>query len=326
MIFPKVSVLIPTFNRFEYLEQAIDSALDQSYANIEIIVSDNASTDITGEMLNKYADNVKIKLFRNQNNIGMVNNWRKMLYEYATGEWFVILSDDDYFIDKDYLKDAISLTRNGAVKLVYSSGYIRNESTGQMECLRISDRRIYQDGQRLALTLNENSPQPFMLCNVLFNTDLAIRLDAFKNEYNIGCDTELFLISVLNGNVGFIDRQVSVYRQHGSNLIGQNIKDFKLFYNNVDCVLKPYEFIKNNGFSKDYIKSYEEKVLMPFLRSKILEVAIYFNGTRSEFLKYLKKLVGGQVMRKIFYNGFFLLKYYMYKNAPYIYKFLKKVR
>jgi len=54
---PLVSIIIPTYNRANYLEKAIESVLKQTYENIEIIVSDNASTDNTMEVMQKYKDN-----------------------------------------------------------------------------------------------------------------------------------------------------------------------------------------------------------------------------------------------------------------------------
>ena len=56
MAFPRVSILIPTYNRADYLSTALDSALHQTFSELEIIVVDDGSTDNTAEVIRKYTD------------------------------------------------------------------------------------------------------------------------------------------------------------------------------------------------------------------------------------------------------------------------------
>ena len=88
---PKISIIIPTFNRERYLAQAIESALSQDYENLEIIVMDNASTDSTAKIVKQYINDSRITYVVNENNVGMVRNWKKALDSYARGDWFLIL-------------------------------------------------------------------------------------------------------------------------------------------------------------------------------------------------------------------------------------------
>jgi glycosyltransferase involved in cell wall biosynthesis len=90
---PKISIGIPTFNRRDYVLEAIHSALAQTYANVEIIVSDNASTDDTWQHLTALAD-PRLVLLRQTTNLGMTGNFNATL-SVATGEYFLLLSDDD---------------------------------------------------------------------------------------------------------------------------------------------------------------------------------------------------------------------------------------
>lgn len=90
---PKVSIGIPTWNRKDYLRTALVSAFAQTYPNLEIVVSDNASTDGTGEFLSSIDDS-RIRLLRQSENIGGIPNLNECLRN-ATGELFLLLSDDD---------------------------------------------------------------------------------------------------------------------------------------------------------------------------------------------------------------------------------------
>jgi len=90
---PLVSILIPTYNRAEYLGQAIDSALAQTYQNIEIIVHDDASTDNTPELLKRYHDK-RLRLIRTEDNHGMLGGWNYIVKK-AKGEYLKFLASDD---------------------------------------------------------------------------------------------------------------------------------------------------------------------------------------------------------------------------------------
>ena len=102
---PLFSICIPTFNRREMLSQALHSALKQTYGNIEIIVSDNASTDGTAEMVANFRDG-RIRYFRNDTNRGPAANWEQCVH-LARGEYFSWLQDDDLLL-KDFVGAAVA--------------------------------------------------------------------------------------------------------------------------------------------------------------------------------------------------------------------------
>ena len=91
---PSVTIAIPTYNRLSFLRQAIDSALSQTHANIQVVVSDNASDDGTADFVASIRD-PQLLFLRQKSNIGMLRNWNACL-ERATGDFFLLLSDDDY--------------------------------------------------------------------------------------------------------------------------------------------------------------------------------------------------------------------------------------
>lgn len=90
---PLVSICIPVYNGDEFIDETIRCCLDQTYKNIEVIFSDNCSTDKTIERIKSYAD-PRIKIFQNETNIGLVANYRKAL-TYATGKYMAFLGADD---------------------------------------------------------------------------------------------------------------------------------------------------------------------------------------------------------------------------------------
>lgn len=103
---PLVSVVIPTRNRKNLLKKAIESAINQTYKNLEIIIADNASDDGTEEMCREYAaKDSRIKYFRQKTNIGLIKNCN-FCYDQCTGIYVFSVCDDDW-LDLDYAEKVI---------------------------------------------------------------------------------------------------------------------------------------------------------------------------------------------------------------------------
>ena len=88
-----VTIAIPTLNRSEFLRLSVESALLQTYSNIEILVSDNASEDETPAVLANFGDK-RLRTLRQESRVTMFANWNSVLRA-ARGEYFLLLSDDD---------------------------------------------------------------------------------------------------------------------------------------------------------------------------------------------------------------------------------------
>ncbi len=105
---PLVSVGIPTFNRSSSLKKAVESVLHQTYPNIQLIISDNASTDDTQSVCENFSGtNERIIYIRQKANLGATNNFVEVLKS-ATGEYYMWLADDDW-IDKSYISECVSI-------------------------------------------------------------------------------------------------------------------------------------------------------------------------------------------------------------------------
>jgi len=97
---PKVSVVIPTYNRADKVGKAIDSALSQTFTDLEVVVVDDGSSDGTGEILRRaYGDRIRCFAQANQ---GVSGAWNRGIAE-ARGEWIAFLASDDLW-EKDKLE------------------------------------------------------------------------------------------------------------------------------------------------------------------------------------------------------------------------------
>ena len=106
--YPKVSVGIPTYNRSGSLKRALNSVIKQTYQNLEIIISDNHSTDATPKICQAFCEaDKRIKYIRQPYNRGANANFMEAL-RHATGQYFMWLGDDDW-IDKAYIHQCLKI-------------------------------------------------------------------------------------------------------------------------------------------------------------------------------------------------------------------------
>src|SRR5215210_4761461 len=93
--FPLISIGMPVYNGEKYLSLAIASIIEQDYQNIELIISDNASTDKTPEICKAYQQtDPRIKYYRNQENLGTAKNF-KLVFELSKSDYFMWAAHDD---------------------------------------------------------------------------------------------------------------------------------------------------------------------------------------------------------------------------------------
>jgi len=112
---PKVSVIIPTFNRKNMLKEAIDSILAQTYSDFELIIVDNCSTDGTERMVAGYHDE-RIRYFRNSNN-GIIAVNLNYGIKRARGEYIALCDDDDIWMPDKLSKQVASLDAEPSIAL-----------------------------------------------------------------------------------------------------------------------------------------------------------------------------------------------------------------
>lgn len=130
--YPLVTVYIPTYNRVELLQRAVDSVLSQDYKNIELIVVDDNSSDGTHEYLAKMVkEDSRFKFFINDENSGACVSRNKAIFA-AQGEFITGLDDDDYFLSNrisSFLKKS-EFIANDTIAL-YSHVYFKVNDTNR---------------------------------------------------------------------------------------------------------------------------------------------------------------------------------------------------
>jgi glycosyltransferase involved in cell wall biosynthesis len=120
---PQVSILIPVFNRENYIAECIQSALNQTFSDFEIVIVDNASDDGTWKICQKFSDlDNRVRIFRNTHNIGPVRNWFRCVEE-ARGEFGKLLFSDD-LIFPQFLEHTLPYLEDKRIAFVATAAII----------------------------------------------------------------------------------------------------------------------------------------------------------------------------------------------------------
>lgn len=142
---PRLSIGLPVYNGERFLKFALDSLLNQTYCDFELIISDNASTDGTMQICQEYAArDPRIRYYRNQLNTGAAANFNRV-FELARGEYFKWAAADDV-VSPDFLEKCVDvLDRNPNIILCYTK-VDRIDSSGEIDGIydyemRVSDPR-----------------------------------------------------------------------------------------------------------------------------------------------------------------------------------------
>lgn len=220
---PKVSVIIPNYNHAQFLEQRIQSVLDQTYQDFEIIYLDDASTDNSNEVFAKFANNSRIRAIYNQTNSGSpFKQWNKGI-RLAQGEYVWIAESDDY-ADKRLLAELVDkLDNNPTVGLAYCLSWFIDER----------DRSIFNSKDLLYFPDKERWEQDFVSngideCskylifeNIIHNASaVLIRRSIYEKvgyadeSLRLCGDWLLWVKMLLVSDIAFIAETLNYYRAH----------------------------------------------------------------------------------------------------------------
>jgi glycosyltransferase involved in cell wall biosynthesis len=211
---PKVSVGIPTFNRAHYLPDAMASVLAQTYADIELIVSDNASTDDTVHVLERIRD-PRIRVQRNEANLGLVANFNRCL-ELARGEYVVILGSDDYWDPALLARLVPLLDENPQVLLVQSGGTVVTPEKQPLRTHILPLERITPGLEYFRRVMMDELPDGF-LSSTLFRVAAVRKAGGFDSRLPNTQDFALVSRLVLEGDFGFVAEPLVFARKHPGN-------------------------------------------------------------------------------------------------------------
>ena len=231
----KVSVIIPTYNSGKYIEECINSVINQTYTNLEIIVVDDCSNDNTLSILKKYKDK-RIKLIKLEENKG-VSYARNRGIDFSSGEFICFLDSDDYwYLDK--IEKQVKFMKDKKCAFSYGSyAYLRGEKT--IHIAKVPSSITYK--KALGNTTIFTS-------TVMFDMKKLKKEDIYQSDVKLGGDSLSWWKVLKLGITAYgINDVLSVYRVGNKSLSSNKIRalkrTWKLYkYLNIPFIKKVYYF------------------------------------------------------------------------------------
>ena len=203
---PLVTVYITNYNYGKYIKQAIESLLNQSFQNFEVIIIDDGSTDNSKEIIEDYAKNPKIKIIFQQNKgLNVTNN---IALRVAQGKYIMRLDADDFLDHNALLVMTNMLEKDDELGLVFPDYYIVDEHGS---ILNIEKRHKFDKD----VTLFD---QPAHGACTMIRKKYLQMLGGYDEQYRCQDGYELWIKFTAKFKVANIDTALFYYRRHGSNL------------------------------------------------------------------------------------------------------------
>ena len=279
---PLVSIIIPSYNHAKLISKSIDSVINQTYTNLEIIVIDDGSTDNSINILKE----LQLKfgfILKFQKNHGISYTLNRAIKEFATGKYVSICSSDDYYHPQKIEKQVKYLEEHSNIPMCYCmteevgfDGRI-NENTNNN---KLKGGYIFKD----ILLQKFHPPVTHLFRKEIFNEVGFYREDILTEDYLMNLRVSF------KHPVGFIPEKLYYYRVGSSAPKNKDASDYRyeVSQSHLKCIL---EFKKSNHFS-EAIKEWNYRnfrSFAPYKKYKLNAITALFYCVRCVFrLKFWK--------------------------------------
>jgi len=254
-----VSVIIAVYNGEKYINEAIESVLNQTYRNIELIVVDDGSTDSTANIVKRYKD-IKYIFQEHKGKYAA----RNLAMENAHGDYITFIDADDAYINTKIEKQLQVLNRNPEVDVVYNDLIVADENLGYIHTLK-NDGKYENKEDLLANTIYRQVIQG-PICMMIRRDAKDVKWD--ENLKYVG-DYKYIIDLANNYEFKYLEESLYKYRNHKENI----------FNNYKEVIKEEIQLLKNIGINKinksvdkSTYNNYEKNLLISKIYIKIDEL------------------------------------------------------
>ncbi len=256
-----ISVVVPNYNHAQYLDERIQSILNQTYQNFELIILDDKSTDNSIEVIKKYKDDPHVaKIVVNEQNSGSTfKQWHKG-FKLAKGPIIWIAESDDS-CENTLLEKLVKehLEKNNVVTFCKSQRM--DENSLKYETFHNEIKRGNWDGKAFIQEFLGKYNIIMNASSAIFNKNIALTIDSQYKTFK-GSGDWLFWIEIIqNGSVSYIDESLNFFRKHSANTTE------RCYTNGTDFIEDKRIFdylVKNRLINSNTIKTIRRRNLVKF--------------------------------------------------------------
>lgn len=303
MTAPKVSIIIPIYNVEKYLDKCVQSAINQTLQNIEIILVDDESPDSCPQMCDEYAkQDSRIKVVHKKN--GGLGFARNSGLEVATGEYVTFLDSDD-FVDLYTYEHLYDIAKTESIDVLYYKFKRFTDESGAIPAAPTNDIKEY-DVEELKLDIIASEPSAKVdhkihcsSCTAMYRMDIIKNNDVrFHSERELISEDLIFNLDFLKhaNKAAFNSGEHYHYRVNPTSLTSAVRTD------RIEKNIVLYNYIKDNiiFWGLNYEKGYE-RVCRFFIGSSRMAISLYLNSKKSTNKRqWLQEQIAKPIWKKIF--------------------------
>lgn len=299
---PLVSVIVVTYNSSKFVLETLESVRKQTYSNIELIITDDCSTDNTLEIcecwIKENSDSfVYTNIITSKKNTGIPSNCNRGVKR-SRGEWVKFIAADDYLLERCIDDNLFFIKENPEAKFVVSNLLEMNCSGVLIEKTNEINKGLlfYFSAKTFASQLKAYIRWPEFLNSPTFfiNRDLLKEINYFDEDYRIYEDMPLIYRVNLKGyRLYYMDKKTVKYRVHINSISRGSLKD--------------------NMRNKEILEIFEKYRKNKLNRFNLIDLSIYYEHWLTYYWKGIKGYKGQRILYKFSFFYWFS-KYIVYKN------------
>lgn len=342
-LFPLVSILIPTYNRPHYFQQALESALNQTYRNIEIIVGDDSTNEETKKVITPYLAKYKnICYYYHGKSLGGGGGYNfRFVYDKAQGQYVNWLMDDDLFHPDKISRMMKYYLENPTVTLVSSCRNCINEN-GEKIC-KLPEVDFVKDavieGKVIAKYMMDTvdnfigEPTTVLINRDLFSTAYGATKASFGKYASFPfeglSDMMTWMEFAQKGDIAFISDELSSFRKHPGQKTWNPTIGISMcvdYFNFITLTYLKNEYIKTEHeyqkYCKLWLKAYNHTHVWNCTKATEVEADEYFSWL-ADYYKKIFRLIENQNY-KVAFNEFICMHIASYSPYKALEKFCIK--
>ncbi|WP_214071532.1 glycosyltransferase [Mucilaginibacter sp. dw_454] len=281
---PKVSIIVPTYNRSIYLKETLNSILSQSFTDYEIIITDNNSTDDTENVVKSFSD-PRIVYSKNPENVGSVNNYNEAL-KLVKGTYIHLFSDDDIML-ADCLADKVGVLDKYPEIGVVHSDINTIDKNGSIISNNHYSFKVYKKWAKMhavSKAFPKEMYHKMLVANnfvcmpaVMFRASVLNKIGLFDAALSYIVDWQYWLKASLYFDFYYINKKTVSYRIHDNNTVKK--LSLRILNNELEHIFN------------DLVTNYKDSAIVKS-RLQYWLIKVYYNGRyRHFYTNYLRWLL-----------------------------------
>lgn len=293
---PKIAICIPTYNGEAYLHECLESCINQSFQDYEIVICDDGSTDGTVAIIDSYINrSSRIKFLKNDKNLGLVGNWNRCLAA-SNAEWIKFVFQDDY-ISQDCLQEFFEQVGPDTKLVISKRNFVLPQDVVDADkdyynhSVRTLENTGHYNGNHFSARIISTLAVHNICLNfmaepslVMFKKDVINLIGDFDSDFKQICDLEFLQRLGTNFGLQYLPKKNCFFRIHQQSTTVKNVNANYFYLRHIEPVLLAHKMLYAEvyGNFRQSLSFWQLYHLRTYFKVRTFESYLYSTNTSSD--------------------------------------------